>query len=60
MEDVCQEVNFSYDSNPYQSGYSAYAAGRLAAVEYQGGQLHGERHPDGRDGVESNEPEHVH
>ncbi len=34
-EDACQQVNFYYDSNPYVSGYSAYAWGRLAARTYQ-------------------------
>ena len=33
-EDTCQQVNFSYDSNPYGS-YSANVSGRLAAVQYK-------------------------
>ena len=37
-EDTCQQVNYSYDSNPYDGGsYSTNALGRLAAVQYMGG-----------------------
>src|SRR5690242_9846158 len=34
-EDTTQQVNFSYDTNPYDGGtFSNYTAGRLAAVTY--------------------------
>ena len=43
-EDVCQQVNYSYDTNPYDSSYpglytsgTAYTSGRLTAVKYYGG-----------------------
>jgi len=36
-EDTCQREDYSYDSNPYLSGFSQNAAGRLAAVQYKGG-----------------------
>src|SRR5690348_15392566 len=37
-EDTCQQVLYSYDSNPYDSGsYTTNALGRLAAVNYWGG-----------------------
>ncbi len=43
-EDVCQQVNYSYDTNPYDSSYpglytsgTAYTSGRLTAVQYYGG-----------------------
>ena len=35
-EDVCQQVNFYYDSNPFAPGYSQYALGRQTAVSYRG------------------------
>lgn len=34
VEDVCQQVNLSYDSNPYATGFN-YLSGRLAARKYQ-------------------------
>jgi RHS repeat-associated protein len=33
-EDVCQQEDYSYDTNPYDSTYSQYATGRLTAVLY--------------------------
>ena len=43
-EDVCQQENYYYDTNPFDSGYSsqytggfAYTSGRLTAVQYYGG-----------------------
>ena len=33
-EDTCQQEN--YDTNPFDSAYSQYAAGRLTAVQYYG------------------------
>jgi len=33
-EDACQRVTYSYDSNPYDSSFSSYTYGRLAAVQY--------------------------
>ncbi len=39
VEDTMQRTNFSYDTNPYTGGssYSNYVSGRLAAVQYYGG-----------------------
>lgn len=37
VQNPTQTVVYSYDSNPYDSTYSQYAAGRLAAVQYAGG-----------------------
>jgi YD repeat-containing protein len=34
-EDEAARVELSYDTNPYESGYSAYAAGRLTARQYK-------------------------
>ena len=37
-EDTCQRETYYYDSNPFDGGsYSSYIAGRLAAVQYMGG-----------------------
>ena len=33
-EDTCQRENYYYDSNPFNSNYSQYATGRLAAIQY--------------------------
>ena len=33
-EDTCQQENYYYDSNPFNSNYSQYSLGRLAAVQY--------------------------
>ena len=33
-EDICQQENYYYDSNPFTSSYSQYSSGRLAAVQY--------------------------
>ena len=35
-QDTCQQTNFYYDTNPFDSNYSQYIAGRLAAVQYYG------------------------
>jgi YD repeat-containing protein len=40
-EDTCQREIYSYDSNPYNSGFSQYAAGRLTALQYYGGYNNG-------------------
>ena len=37
VEDLCEQENYSYDSNPYDSAFSQYASGRLAAARYYGG-----------------------
>jgi YD repeat-containing protein len=37
VEDTCQQENYSYDSNPYDSNYSQNVIGRLAAKQYFGG-----------------------
>jgi YD repeat-containing protein len=37
VEDTSQQVDYSYDSNPYNGSYSQYTLGRLAAVKYSGG-----------------------
>jgi hypothetical protein len=34
-EDEAARVELSYDTNPYEAGYSAYAAGRLTARQYK-------------------------
>ena len=36
-EDTCQQENYYYDSNPFDSAYSQNVSGRLAAVQYMGG-----------------------
>jgi YD repeat-containing protein len=36
--DSCQQENYYYDSNPFSSSYSQYVLGRLAAVQYYGGE----------------------
>jgi len=36
-EDTCQQEDYYYDSNPFDSNYSQNIAGRLAAVQYYGG-----------------------
>ncbi|MBV9399757.1 MAG: RHS repeat-associated core domain-containing protein, partial [Bryobacterales bacterium] len=36
-EDGCQQENYYYDSNPFDSTYSQNVLGRLAAVQYMGG-----------------------
>jgi RHS repeat-associated protein len=33
-EDTCQRENYYFDSNPFNSSYSQYASGRLAAIQY--------------------------
>jgi RHS repeat-associated protein len=35
-EDTCQHENYYYDTNPFASTFSQYAAGRLTAVQYYG------------------------
>ena len=35
-EDTGQRVDYYYDSNPIDSNYSGYSAGRLAAVRFNG------------------------
>jgi RHS repeat-associated protein len=35
--DPCQQENYYYDSNPFSSSYSQNVLGRLAAVQYYGG-----------------------
>jgi RHS repeat-associated protein len=35
-EDLCQRVDFYYDTNPFDALYSQYTNGRVAAVEYRG------------------------
>jgi YD repeat-containing protein len=35
-EDLCQRVDYYYDSNPFDSSYSLNVAGRVAAVRYWG------------------------
>jgi RHS repeat-associated protein len=34
-EDTCQQVNYYYDTNPFDGSYSQNVIGRLAAVTYQ-------------------------
>ncbi len=34
LEDTCQRVNYSYDTNPYESTFTQNGWGRLAVVEY--------------------------
>jgi YD repeat-containing protein len=34
-EDTCQQITYSYNSNPYDSAYSQYATGRLTAAQYK-------------------------
>jgi len=36
-EDTCQREDYSYDTNPYDGTFSSNIAGRLAAVQYKGG-----------------------
>ena len=36
-EDTCQREDYSYDTNPYDGSFSAYATGHLAAIQYKGG-----------------------
>jgi RHS repeat-associated protein len=36
-EAVCQRETYYYDTNPFNSSYSQYDAGRLTAVQYYGG-----------------------
>jgi RHS repeat-associated protein len=37
-EDVCQQENYYYDTNPFDSTYSgSYTSGRLTVVQYYGG-----------------------
>ena len=36
-EDTCQREDYSYDTNPYDGSFSAYATGKLTAVQYKGG-----------------------
>jgi len=36
-EDTCQQENYYYDSNPFDGTYSQNVLGRLAAVQYYGG-----------------------
>ncbi len=35
-EDLCQRVDYYYDSNPFDSTYSLNVAGRVAAMRYWG------------------------
>jgi RHS repeat-associated protein len=37
VEDLCEQENYSYDSNPYNPSFSQNVLGRLAAVRYYGG-----------------------
>ena len=37
IEDTSQQVLYSFDNNPYDGTYSQFAAGRLAAIQYSGG-----------------------
>jgi RHS repeat-associated protein len=37
LEDTCQQENYYYDSNPFDGAYSQNVLGRLAAVQYVGG-----------------------
>ena len=36
-EDTCQQENYYYDTNPFDSTFSQYALGRLTAIQYYGG-----------------------
>jgi RHS repeat-associated protein len=36
VEDTCQQENYYYDTNTFDSSYSQYASGRLTAVQYYG------------------------
>ena len=39
-EDTCQQEDYYYDSNPFDGGtYSNYVTGRLAAIQYYGGNI---------------------
>jgi RHS repeat-associated protein len=37
VEDASQRTTYSFDANPYDATYSQHVAGRLAAVQYSGG-----------------------